>query len=176
MKPDDYFAPRPKQRSSPSATTPYIFPKTADKTSSWVASVSSDPPPPPPAVETVIDSKPGPHEKVLDPGPAIDEMDEKTARELRRKKRMNLPPEEYEIEAEKRRRRKEERRAGEGKSEGVKSRSGESEGDAVRRRGGGASNSLGYDDMGARTFDGRAAAPGKKSGLFGGLKKMAGFY
>ncbi|GAB7339062.1 hypothetical protein MBLNU457_5719t1 [Dothideomycetes sp. NU457] len=169
-KGDDYFAPRPKQRSSPPATTPYMFPKSADKTSSWVASVSSDPPPPPPAVETVIDHKPGPGEEVLDPGPAIDEMDEKTARELRRKKRMSLPLDEYEIEAEKRRRRKEERRAAE-----VKSRSGESDGDAIRRRGG-ASNSLGYDDMGSRTFDGRGASSGKRNSLFGGLKKMAGFY
>lgn len=152
--------------------------KGSDKTSSWVASVSEDPPLPPEIEGTIIDMpldgaaavKARRVDEAMDHDVDHDDDGDLTARELRRtKRRSRAVPNEHD---EERRRRKEERRAAR-ESEGVKSSSGGSRGEARSRGGdvGAAYNSLGYADMSS----GRPPMLGDVGKRTSWFKKMTGF-
>ncbi|QIX02374.1 hypothetical protein AMS68_007891 [Peltaster fructicola] len=127
-----------------------------DKTASWVHMLSSDPPPPPPVEGTIVDA---PVHYADDNAPEA--MDDLTARELRSRRRRDKETDEYEDQRRPRYAR--------GEEEGVPS-SGGSSGNRRARR---ATNSMGYDSMGAKTWDGRPAMPTRADSKRGSwLKKI----
>lgn len=134
-----------------------------DKTASWVHSVNDDPPPPPPIEGTIIDA---PVHFAEDRAPdPLDEGEGTTAREFRHRRRRDGEKDAYGDEAEERRRRRRDREAG------VKS----SDGSSRDRRKSYASNSMGYGDMGYRTYDGRPSMPARNDSKRGSwFKKIAG--
>jgi hypothetical protein len=128
-----------------------------DKTASWVNSVNEDPPPPPPVEGTIIDA---PVHYAEDAAP--DALDETTAREMRQKRRKDRDV--YADDDSERRRRKREGR----REDGQRS----SDGSGHDRRKSYAAPSMGYDDMGVKTWDGRPAMAPKRNSFF---KKLTGF-
>lgn len=169
---DDYFDKRNGEHSpymNGVATAPIADERAAfktgggDKTASWVHSISEDPPPPPPVEGTIIDA---PLHFAEDMTP--DPLEETTAREMRQKRakdRDGLGNE----DAERRRRRREARRD----PDYVKSSSGGSSHE--RRKSyatGGPVNSMGFTDMGIKTWDGLPSGNTKRGSWF---KKLTGF-
>ena len=151
-------APYENGASRTPADGPYVK-AGGDKTASWVNTINDDPPPPPPVEGTIIDA---PVHYAADDAP--DALNgETTARELRHKRRKDRDTDGYGADDPDRRyRRRDSKRDGEGSSGG-------SAGD--RRSRGGPVNSLGYDTMGAKTWDGRPAMAPKRGSWF---KKIAG--
>jgi hypothetical protein len=148
---------------------PYQKTSGGDKTASWVHSVNEDPPPPPPVEGTIIDA---PVHFAEDLAP--DALDETTAREYRKRRDRDRERDRdgYSYEdSERRRRRRDEKRGMTG--EYVKSSSGGSSHDRRKSYAGGPVNSLGLNEMGGKTFDGRPA-PGGKRGSTGWFKKFTG--
>lgn len=134
-----------------------------DKTASWVHSISEDPPPPPPVEGTIVDA---PLHFTEDTAP--DPLEETTAREMRQKRAKDRDGLSNE-DAERRRRRREGRRD----TDYVKSSSGGSSHE--RRRSyavGGPVNSMGFTDMGVKTWDGLPSGNTKRGSWF---KKFTGF-
>ena len=129
-----------------------------DKTASWVNSINDDPPPPPPVEGTIIDA---PAHFAEDHAPDAP-LDESTAREMRHKRRKDKDG--YVDDDSERPRR---RRDGDAQKS--------SDGSSHNRRkshGGVPVNSMGYNEMGAKTWDGRPAMSPKRGSW---LKKMTGF-
>ncbi|KAI7650164.1 hypothetical protein KC318_g16635, partial [Hortaea werneckii] len=128
-----------------------------DKIASWVDSVNEDPPPPPPVEGTIIDA---PVHFADDIAP--DPMEDTTAREMRHRRHRDKDG--YsEVDPERiRRKRGPVKSTSDGSSHGK------------HRSYGGPVNSMGFDDMGAKTFDGRPAMPngGSKRGSW--FKKITG--
>ena len=131
-----------------------------DKTASWVNSVNEDPPPPPPVEGTILDA---PAHHVEDT--VADNLDETTAREMRKNRRKDRDA--YVDDDSERRRRRRETRHEDGQ------RSSDGSGHDRRRSYAAPSNSMGYGDMGGvKTWDGRPALAPKRNSLF---KKLTGF-
>ncbi|KAK5717940.1 hypothetical protein LTR15_008783 [Elasticomyces elasticus] len=162
---NDYFGnhngePASRNRGEPEADgIPYIK-AGGDKTTSWVHSLNSSPPPPPPVEGTIIDAPA--HFTADDDVPATHPFEETTAREMRHKRvRDSNDPE----------RRRRDRRERDG--EGIKSSSGGSGHDRSQSYGGPV-NSIGFNDMGEKTWDGRPAVQRSESKRGSWFKKIAG--
>lgn len=161
----DYFDKRNGERSpradgvatAPLADGPPLKATGGDKTASWVHSLHEDPPPPPPVEGTIVDAPV--HFADADP------LDETTAREMRHRRHRDRDGySEHGSDRTRRRREKQDRDA-------VKSTS---DGSSHDRHRGGPVNSLGYDEMGAKAFDGRPAMPTGAAKRGSWLKKIAG--
>ena len=153
---DGYFDKRNGEHSPGVVPSPiaHAIKTGGDKTASWVHSVNEDRPPPPPVEGTIIDA---PVHYAEDDAP--DALDDTTAREYRNRRRREQG--EYADEdSERRRRRRGDVPSGSGGSSHGRNKSY-----------GGPSNSLGYDDMGVKTWDGRPANNRRQSWF----KKIAGF-
>ncbi|KAK1066632.1 hypothetical protein LTR74_007002 [Friedmanniomyces endolithicus] len=176
---DDYFDKRNGEPAPPPADEhngrgereadgrPYIQ-AGGDKTTSWVHSVNESPPPPPPVEGTIVDAPA--HFSVDDGVPATHPFEETTARELRHKR--GKEREGYANgngeDVERRRRSRRER-----EGEGIKSSSGGSGYDRQQSYGGPA-NSIGFNDMGVKSWDGRPAVQRSESKRGSWFKKIAG--
>jgi len=131
-----------------------------DKTASWVHSLNDSAPDPPPIERTIIDAPIHyAEDEVPDRHPL--EGDDTTAREFRHRRRREQEGYGHADDEDRRRRRPRD-------GENVRS----SDGSSGKRA---AVNSIGYNDMGGRTFDGRPAmAPRGESKRGSWLKKIAG--
>lgn len=159
----DYFDARNGERSpraNPTTPLTHAIKTGGDKTASWVHSLNDSAPDPPPIERTIIDAPIHyAEDEVPDRHPL--EGEDTTAREYRHRRRREQ--EGYGDDLEDRRR----RRPRDG--EHVRSSDGSS-----GQRGGIPMNSIGYNDMGGRTFDGRPAMPRGESKRGSWFKKIAG--
>lgn len=156
---DDYFGARNGERSprkNPTTPLTHAIKTGGDKTASWVHSLEPDPPP---IERTIIDAPVHYGEDgVPDRHPL--EGDDTTAREFRHRRRREQEAHGRADDGDRRRRRPRD-------GENVRS----SDGSSGQRA---PVNSIGYNDMGERTFDGRPAFARGESKRGSWFKKIAG--